>query len=163
MEQGPRDPADRPLGRENPENRPARSGDSGYRDRTRGEEPGFGREGGGRPTETDRSYGDRSYEERGGTPYREPEKTGTGWGIAALVLAGLSIIAAFFFAFFNLILAVPGLILGIVARRRGSRGMGLTAIILSIVGILLGILITVAVGALIFTSPEFQQIIQEAQ
>lgn len=89
--------------------------------------------------------------------------SGKGWGIAAVILAVLSFIAAFLLAFFNLVLAIPALILGIVARRKGSRGLGLAAIIISILAILLGIIITVVLGAVLLNSPEFQQILQEAQ
>ncbi|CAN5500131.1 hypothetical protein BH20ACT10_BH20ACT10_04500 [soil metagenome] len=63
----------------------------------------------------------------------------------------------------NLILAVPGLILGIAALVKGSRGFGIAAIILSIVAIVIGILITIFVGAAIINDPQFQQLLQEAE
>ncbi|WP_119065532.1 DUF4190 domain-containing protein [Rubrobacter indicoceani] len=131
---------------------------------------------GGRDLEDDRGYDDpgSGYRDRddrarseypyGGGAYGEQRGSGgKGWGIAALILSVLALIGAFVLAFFNLVLAIPGLILGIVARRKGSRGLGLTAIVLSIIAILLGIVVTVAVGALLLNSPEFQQVLQEAQ
>lgn len=62
----------------------------------------------------------------------------------------------------NILVAVAGLVLGIVARSRGSRGMGLAAIILSVVAILLGALLLAAL-ILLFNNPEFQQQLQELQ
>lgn len=129
--------------------------DRDYNDRSR-DDRDYDERGYSQTNRTDDGYGRQSYQE-------ERRSGGKGWGIAALIISVLAFLSAFLFAFFNLILAIPGLILGIVARRKGSRGLGLAAIIISILAILLGIIVTVALGAVLLNSPEFQQILQEAQ
>jgi hypothetical protein len=152
------------------------SGDPNDRDRL-GRDPGSegGGAGGGMDRDPDRgdaggdrmAYGsDRKNvdRDRAGTGHGgvENPNRGRGWGIAALIVSILALLGSIF-AFLNLILAVPGLILGIAALVKGSRGFGIAAIILSIVAIVIGILITIFVGAAIINDPQFQQLLQEAE
>lgn len=123
-------------------------------DRDAGREPG--RET-GRSERDDRDY-ERSQVDSG---HGASQSRGRGWGIAALILSILALLGSFF-GVLNLLLAIPALILGIVALRKGSRGLGIAAIVLSLLAIAIGILLTILAGAAIMNSPEFQQLLQEA-
>ncbi len=115
----------------------------------------------GRDERDSRGYGRERADSGHGRVHEENPNRGRGWGIAALVLSILALLGSLF-GVLNLIFALPGLILGIVALRKGSRGLGIAAIVLSLLAIALGILLTVLAGAAIMNSPEFQQILQEA-
>lgn len=146
------------------------------RDRNLGRDPDKGREGGGglgREGESaadDRVDGRRDDErrdERLGDDRREyaPEgapKPGRGMGIAALIVSILALLSIVIIGPLNILLAIAGLILGIIATMRGSRGLGITSIVLSSLAGLLGILALVGLIAL-FSNPEFQQQLEQLQ
>lgn len=115
----------------------------------------------GRAEEDRQEYGRGQSDTGHGRVHEENPSAGRGWGIAALIVGILALLGSLF-AFLNLVLAIPGLILGIVALRKGSRGFGIAAIILSLLAIVLGIALTILLGNAIM-SPEFQQILQEAE
>ncbi len=122
-------------------------------DREAGREAGSGER-------SDQEYGRDRADSGHGRVHEDPNR-GRGWGIAALIVSILALVGTLFL-FLNLILAVPGLILGIVALRKGSRGFGIAAIVLSLIAIVLGIALTILLGAAAVNSPEFQQLLQEA-
>ena len=146
------------------------------RDRNLGRDPDKDKEGGGglgREGESaadDRVDGRRDDErrdERLGDDRREyaPEgapKPGRGMGIAALIVSILALLSIVIIGPLNILLAIAGLILGIIATMRGSRGLGITSIVLSSLAGLLGILALVGLIAL-FTNPEFQQQLEQLQ
>lgn len=102
---------------------------------------------------------DRSDTDRGQV---ENPNRGKGWGITALIFGILALLGSLF-GFLNLVFALPALVLGIVAMVKGSRGLGIAAIVLSILAIVIGIVLTLLAGAAIMSSPEFQQLLQEAE
>jgi hypothetical protein len=135
-----------------------------------GRDPAHGsgdRGGGGLDRDMDREGANRGFESgrtdtgHGGVREENPRR-GRGWGIAALILGILALLGSLF-GVLNFVFALPGLILGIVALRKGARGFGIAAIILSVLAIAIGVLLTVLAGAAIMNSPEFQQILQEAE
>jgi hypothetical protein len=63
-------------------------------------------------------------------------------GIIGLVVAILSILL-FWIPFLDLILGGGGLAMGIIARRQGSRGFGLAALIVGIVGAVIGVIYSI--------------------
>lgn len=71
-------------------------------------------------------------------------------GILGLVVGILSI-PLFLVPFLDFILGGGGVVLGIFARRQGSRGLGLAALILGIVGASIGVIFTVlwVIGAVV--------------
>lgn len=92
----------------------------------------------------------------------EDPNRGRGWGIAALIVSILSLISLFVIGPFNVLLAIVGLVLGIVATVKGSRGMGIASIVISVIALVLGALVIAGLVAL-FNNPEFQQQLQEIQ
>ena len=68
-------------------------------------------------------------------------------GVASLVLGIISVVLAAFFSAFGWLVAVLGLIgviLGAVARKNGQRGAATAGLVLSIIGLVLGILLYIA-------------------
>lgn len=143
------DPNDRErLGRDT-------GGGGSDRDRDSGRETG-------RDERDSREYGrDRADSGQGRVHEQNPNR-GRGWGIAALILSILAVIFAVVFFPIGILLAVVGLILGIVALRKGSRGLGIASIILSILAVIIAVVILFVIGAVV-SSPEFQQQLQELQ
>ncbi len=82
-----------------------------------------------------------------------PAKPGNGMAVASLVLGILSI--TFCCAWYiSAVMAIVGLILGIVAKRKGSAGMATAGIILNVFGLLLAIVMIVFVVILV-NDPEW--------
>jgi hypothetical protein len=63
-------------------------------------------------------------------------------GIIGLVVAILSILL-FWIPFLDVILGAGGLVMGVIARRQGSRGFGLAALIVGIVGAVIGVIYSI--------------------
>jgi len=63
-------------------------------------------------------------------------------GIVGLVLGIISILLVWI-PFLDFLLGGGGLVLGIFSRRQGSRGFGLAALIVGIIGAVLGIIYTI--------------------
>jgi hypothetical protein len=62
--------------------------------------------------------------------------------IIGLVLGIISILGVLV-PFLDLILGAGGLVLGIISRRQGSRGLGLAALIVGIIGTAIGAIYTI--------------------
>lgn len=85
----------------------------------------------------------------------QPKQSGSGFAIASMVLGILSIVFACCYGI-GLVLAIIGLILGVLAlkQQRPGKGMAIAGVVTSILGLLCGLFwVLIAVG--IATSPEF--------
>lgn len=81
--------------------------------------------------------------------YREEEKR---VGVASLVLGIISVVLALLFSGFGWlagILGLIGIILGSSARKKGQGGVATAGLVLSIIGMVLGLLMYVACAALV--------------
>lgn len=70
------------------------------------------------------------------------DKAGRGWAIVGILCGILA------FGFAPVILGPVGIILGIIGRRKGDNALGLSAIIISAVGLAVGLVIGAVIGAL---------------
>lgn len=156
-----RDDRDRNLGRDPDKDKEGggglgREGESAADDRVNGRRDDDRRD--DRRDDRDERLGD---DRREYAPEGAP-KPGRGMGIAALIVSILALLSIVIIGPLNILLAIAGLILGIIATMRGSRGLGITSIVLSSLAGLLGILALVGLIAL-FSNPEFQQQLEQLQ
>lgn len=96
---------------------------------------------------------------------KEESQKDNSFGVASLVLGLISTVFLFFFPL-GLILGLVGLIFGFVQRRKHKNPWATWGIVLSIIGIVLGILFayTILSGiSQMLNSPEYQQLLQQAQ
>ena len=79
-----------------------------------------------------------------------------------MILGIISILAGCC-GWYSLFLGIPGIICSVLARKQGKSGMATAVIVCSVIGIIIGILMTVmAVGilAVLGSSPEYQELLQ---
>lgn len=90
---------------------------------------------------------------------RQPQKQNNTLAIVGMILGILSILAGCC-GWYGLLLGIPGLICSIISRKNGKSGMSVAGIVCSIIGILIGVLMTImayVIIAVLATEPEFQQ------
>ena len=95
-------------------------------------------------------------------PQQEPPKQTNVLAIVGMILGIISILAGCC-GWYSLFLGIPGIICSILARKQGKSGMATAGIVCSVIGIILGILMTVlAVGllAVLGSVPEYQELLQ---
>ncbi|MBQ8231607.1 MAG: DUF4190 domain-containing protein [Lachnospiraceae bacterium] len=95
-------------------------------------------------------------------PQQEPPKQTNVLAIVGMILGIISILAGCC-GWYSLFLGIPGIICSILARKQGKSGMATAGIVCSVIGIILGILMTVLAVAIvgIFSSiPEYQELLQ---
>lgn len=96
----------------------------------------------------------------GGQP--QPPKQSNVLAIVGMILGIISIPAGCC-GWYSLLLGIPGLVCSILSRKQGKSGMSVAGIVCSIIGIIIGVLMTVMaylVVAILATEPEFQQIFE---
>lgn len=95
-------------------------------------------------------------------PQQEPPKQTNVLAIVGMILGIISILAGCC-GWYSLFLGIPGIICSVLARKQGKSGMATAGIVCSVIGIIIGILMTVmAVGilAVLGSSPEYQELLQ---
>ena len=95
-------------------------------------------------------------------PQGEPPKKTNVLAIVGMILGILSILLGCC-GWYSLLLGIPGLICSILSRKQGKSGMAVAGIVCSIIGIIIGILMTViALGllALVGSTGEYQELMQ---
>ena len=96
----------------------------------------------------------------GGQP--QPPNQSIVLAIVGMILGIISIPAGCC-RWYSLFLGIPGLVCSILSRKQGKSGMSVAGIVCSIIGIIIGVLMTVMaylVIAILATGPEFQQIFE---
>lgn len=94
------------------------------------------------------------------TQQEPPQKQSNVLAIVGMILGIISIPAGCC-GWYSLFLGIPGLICSILSRKQGKSGMSVAGIVCSIIGIIIGVLMTVmayAMIAILATEPEFQQL-----
>jgi len=94
------------------------------------------------PDQYQQPYGQQAYNQQafGQAPYQPAPNPGKGMAITALVLSIVGTCGSCFYGL-GVILLVVALILAIVAKAKGQGGMATAALIVSIVGLVIGIII----------------------
>ncbi len=93
---------------------------------------------------------------------QQPPKQSNVLAIVGMILGIISIPAGCC-GWYSLFLGIPGLICSIISRKQGKSGMSVAGIVCSVIGIIIGVLMTLmayAMIALLATEPEFQQIFE---
>lgn len=96
------------------------------------------------------------------TNQEPPQKQSNVLAIVGMILGIISIPAGCC-GWYSLFLGIPGLICSILSRKQGKSGMSVAGIVCSIIGIIVGVLMTVmayAIIAILATEPEFQQLFE---
>ena len=95
-------------------------------------------------------------------PQQEPPKQTNVLAIVGMILGIISILAGCC-GWYSLFLGIPGIICSILARKQGKSGMATAGIVCSVIGIILGILMTVmavAIVGILGSSPEYRELMQ---
>ena len=95
-------------------------------------------------------------------PQQEPPKQTNVLAIVGMILGIISILAGCC-GWYSLFLGIPGIICSILARKHGKSGMATAGIVCSVIGIILGILMTVmavAIVGILGSSPEYRELMQ---
>ena len=95
-------------------------------------------------------------------PQEEPPKKTNVLAIVGMILGILPILLGCC-GWYSLLLGIPGLICSILSRKQGKTGMAVAGIVCSVIGIILGVLITVmafGILAIIGSTPEYQELMQ---
>ncbi len=112
--------------------------------------------------EQNNNYQDYTSNQQYYQPQQQPPKQNNVLAIVGMIL-GIVSIPAGCCGWYSLLLGIPGLICAIISRKKGKSGMSVAGIVCSIIGIIIGILMTVmayALIAILATEPEFQKIFQ---
>lgn len=93
-------------------------------------------------------------------PVEQNVNESNGMAIASLVLGILGFLGS---CCYGGILGIPGLILGIIALKKGqSKGMAIAGIVLSVLSIVISVAIVV-IGLAVMGNSEYQEILKQAQ
>ncbi len=93
---------------------------------------------------------------------QQPPKQSNVLAIVGMIFGIISIPAGCC-GWYSLILGIPGLVCSILSRKQGKSGMSVAGIVCSVIGIIIGVLMTVLAYlmiALVASDPEFQQIFE---
>lgn len=111
-------------------------------------------------------YGQNPYGQNGygqpycyGQPY-QPQRQISGWSIAGFIIGTLGLVSSFILNWISALVAIVGLVLSIVGQALKKSGMGVAAIILSVLGVLAGIGFFILYLSLLTGSGEFFEIMQ---
>lgn len=103
------------------------------------------------------------YQQNSYQPQQEPPKQNNVLAIVGMILGIISILMGCC-GWYSIIFAIPGLICSILSRKQGKSGMAVAGIVCSIIGIIIGVLMTVlAFGmlAIVGSMPEYQELMEQ--
>ena len=102
------------------------------------------------------------YQQNSYQPEQEPPKKTNVLAIVGMILGIVSILMGCC-GWYSIIFGIPGLICSILSRKQGKSGMSVAGIVCSIIGIIIGILMTVLAFGVLYilgSSPVYQELLQ---
>ena len=107
------------------------------------------------------NYQDYNYNQYQQPTPEQPKQTNV-LAIVGMILGIISILAGCC-GWYSLVLGIPGLICSILSRKQEKSGMSVVGIVCSVIGMIIGILMTIiafGVIALFATDPSYQKLFQ---